>query len=267
MSKNKPITLITLFVLMGCICAVRGGTIIYEDKSLTGQSAEERKRVISDVKILSISKGYIVIEKDRATKRIPASWLKEYYDTDLKNAETGLLDDDTAEYDVRINKVDMPEYGQTKKNKDTTYCEISYRISKNDKERKTDKVKRPFFYLYILTSGPNEYGNSNIYCYYWPKEAKIKGKSYDRAQMLDKVASLKRTVIYVGHNPALQYDMDNKKKLGASSNDSEIKIKLSGIKGRRILAYHLEVWGKKDIVTEKDWQTTGVRIGKKWWLH
>jgi hypothetical protein len=253
--------------------AVLGGTLIYEDRSIKDKDPKKRLRQVSEVKIVSISDGMVILEKDGATRRIPLKILKEYYSTDLKGGGSGDFDDNTAEYTIQISNIDVPKKGYKKstgKNKNrriTTKLVIDYRIVKKDKTCKTNRIRRPYVYLYIYTSGVDEHRNSNIFKFYFPKQAKIKNKVYNRAEIMSAVASFKRPIIDINNSYNRNYRSGGHKKLTKIGGDRRAEIDMKGIKSRDILAYHLEVWGKSGIVVEKNWHEAGVRIGKKWWIR
>ncbi len=253
--------------------AVLGGTLIYEDRSIKDKDPKKRLRQVSNVKIVSISDGMVILEKDGATRRIPIKMLKEYYDTDLKGGDSGNFDDDTAEYTVQISDIDVPKKGykkstgKDKNRRTTTKFTIDYRIVKQDKTRKTDRIRRPYFYLYIYTDGPDEYRNSNVFKFYYPKSAKVKNKTYNRAEIMSAVSSFKRSIINYNDSYNRRSYSGAHRKLSKIASDRKAEIEMKGIKSRRLLAYHLEVWGKSGIIVEKNWSEPGVRIGKKWWVR
>lgn len=246
-----------------------GGTLIYEDRSIKNKDPKKRLRRVSKVKIISISHGMVILEKDGATRRIPLKILKEFYDTDIKGGDDSDFDDDTAIYTVQISNIEVPRKGykkstgKSKKRNTVTKFTIDYRISKQDKTRKTYRIRQPYLYLYIYTNGPDEHRNSNIFKFYYPKSAKIKNKVYNRAEIISAVSSFKRSIINLNDNHNRRSHSGKVKITG----DRKAEIIMKGIKSREILAYHLEVWGKSDIIFEKDWQEAGIRIGKKWWVR
>ncbi len=247
-----------------------GGTLVYEDRSIKDKDPKKRLRRVTKVKIISISNGIVILEKDGATRRIPLKILKEFYDTDIQGGDSGDFDDNTATYTVQVSDIKCPRKGykkskgKNKKRKTTTKFTIEYRIVKQDKSHKTDRIRRPYFYLYVYTNGPNEHRNGNIFKFYYPKSAKVKNKVYNRAEIISAVSSFKRSIINLNDN----YNrMTHSGGLGRIAGERKAEILMKGIKLREILAYHLEVWGKTDIVYEKDWRTTGVRLGKQWWIR
>ena len=276
MKKSTLIIIAVVGLIFLHITAGFCGTLIYEDRSIRSSDPKKRLRTLSKIKLVSISEGLVIIEKDGATRRIPLKRLKEYYDTDIKGGDSGDFDDNTANYTVQIVSDAEPpksgykrakEKGKNRKRLVPTEFKIEYNIIKQDKYHKTDRVRRPYFYLYVYTSGADEYKNRNIFKFYYPKQAKVKNKTYNRAEIMEAVTSFKRTIIHLNEEYSRRYFSGKHRKLtGVGSNRTAV-IKFKGIKSRRILAYHLEVWGKNDIVLTRDWKMPGVRIGKKWWIR
>jgi hypothetical protein len=274
MKKNTVaftiICLVTFYSL-----ATFGGTLIYEDRSIKDKDPKKRLRQVTKVKIISISEGMVIIEKGGATRRIPIKMLKEFYNTDLKDGDSGDFDDNTAEYTVQLSEsdIDMPKSGykkstgKSKHRRTTAKCTINYRIIKQDKDNKTQRVRRPYFYLYLYTTGPDEHKNRNIFKFYYPSSAKVKNKVYNRAEIMSAVSSFKRSIINLNNSHNSKYYSGKHRKLTKASGDRKAIIDMKGVKSRRILAYHLEVWGKNDVVAVKDWHESGVRLGKKWWIR
>jgi hypothetical protein len=222
---------------------------------------------MSKVKVISInfSKKIMVIESDGQQRTISTGRIKEFYSNDLKLG-TGSADiDNTSEYSVTIMNVDMPKTGYKKTGKKnkyvTTNCEIEYTLSvpfpKKDDTTNRDIVKYPYFYLAVLTEGSSEYGSRPVFRYTYPSKFKIKSKNnYNTAEIMEAVNSLKR--------PRIHLDRVARMGRGSVSGQREIKIKLSKINSRKIIAYHLEVWGKDKLITSKDWKDPGTRISEKW---
>ena len=272
MKKIMTVMLIVGLTLFYSL-TVLGGTLVYEDRSIKDKDPKKRLRRVSKVKIVSISDGMVILEKDGATRRMPIKMLKEYYSTDLKDGGSGDFDDNTAEYTIQISNIDVPKSGykkgtgKNKKRRTVTKLVIDYRLVKKDKTRKTNRIRRPYVYLYIYTSGVDEHRNSNIFKFYFPKQAKIKNKVYNKAEVMSAVASFKRPIIDINNSYNRNYHSGNHRKLTKIGGDRRAEIGMKGIKSRKILAYHLEVWGKSDIVVEKNWHEPGIRLGKKWWIR
>jgi hypothetical protein len=272
MKKNLTLMLVVGLALFYSL-TVLGGTLVYEDRSIKDKDPKKRLRRVSKVKIVSISDGVVILEKNGATRRIPLKMLKGYYSTDLQGGGDGDFDDNTAEYTIQISNIDVPKSGykkskgKKKRSRKVTKLVIDYRLVKQDKVRKTSRIRRPYVYLYIYTSGANEYHNSNLFKYYFPKQAKIKNKVYNRAEIMSAVASFKRPIINLNDFYNQKYHSGSHRKLTKIGGDRRAEIEMKGIKSRKILAYHLEVWGKQDIIVEKDWHEPGITLGKKWWIR
>lgn len=256
---------------MKSICAViicfafsgilTGGTLILKDGS-----------IISDLDIISIREGYIVVERDRAKRRIAFGKVREYFDSNIK-AISDITDNTTASYKVTAS-IDMPEYGyktvksSKRKQRQTTSCEISYRINIDEQDPKlarSNRVKIPFFYLYVLTSGEESSGGRQVFCYSYPDTAKVRSKSYDRAEIISNLKSFNRPVISARpYHSGLGLQSNSSKNFN-SFGDRKFTIPLKRIKYQRILAYYLEVWGKDDVVCRKEWVRNGYTVSKNWW--
>ncbi len=258
----RKLSLFLCFTLLAGIISVNAATLILSD----GKS-------MSNVKVISInfSKKIMVIESDGQQRTVSTGRIKEFYSTDLKTGGGNADIDNTSEYSVTIMNVDMPKSGYKKtgkKNKNvTTYCEIEYTLSvpfpKKDDTTNRDIVKYPYFYLAVLTEGSSEYGSRPIFRYTYPSKFKIKSKSnYNTAEIMESVNSLKR--------PRIHLDRVARMGHGNVSGQRKIKIKLSKIDSRKIIAYHLEVWGKDKLITSKDWKDPGTMISqqwlKRWWF-
>ncbi len=222
------------------------------------------KQVLTKVKIVSISKGVITIERDGAKRSIPLSQLVEYSDADTIGGDA--FEDNSADYTVTIAKVDMPKTGVIKTSAKQTsppvaVCEIEYTIGrKSEAGKDIDRIKAPYFYLHVLTIGNDEYNNYHTFRYCHPSEAKPGSDTYDEARILTAIQSLKRPMINLESAHGLS--------MGQGFGDRRpIKIKLDKIKEAKIVAYHLEVWGKSEKIAEKDWNEIGYAKDKKWWLN
>lgn len=238
----KMMKTLLILAVLGQFAISRAGTIFFKSGSK-----------ISEVEIVSIQSGRITIEKDGAKKTIPLKMIESFYNTDLESS-SGTIPEEYAEYTVSIQNIDMPKKGEDSKGK-TESCVIEYSI--NRKSGTGKKAPFPYFYLYVLTSGKNDEGGREIFRYHYPKDAKIKSKSYDRAAILKVLSELDRPMTHFGRGSGLRAAMN----MGAK----EIKFALKGVDKRHILAYRLEVWGKDDLIKEKEDREIGVKVGKKWW--
>ncbi len=263
-------------LLTVCYCYainLYSGTLIYDDRSVKSRDPQKRQRILTKVKLVSICKGKVVIEKDGGKRTIPLRRLREYYDKDIKGGDTADFDDNTANYTVQItSKPVVPRTGYKKDKKNhrrriSSSIKFAYTIIKQDKVHKTDRIRQPYFYLYIYISGADEYHNSNIRCFYSPKAAKIKCDGYNRAEIISAVKSFKRTIIHLNDEYTRRYMINTHRKIGAIGGEYQVEFTLKGIKSRRILAYHLEVWGKDDIVASDHWEETGIGLDKNWWIR
>jgi hypothetical protein len=253
--------MIAATLLLAASLPVMAGTLIYKvNKKAEPQTA-------SKVKIISIEKGYITIEQNKGKKTIPLRWIEKYYDTDIQG---GAFEDNTSDYTVSITNVKMPKSGyettnkKSKKKRMTSECEIEYSISRKTEPGKSKSMKMPYFYLYVLTTRSKSYGKLPVEDYYYPKEAKVKSKTYDEAKIVEKVTSLDRPLVWNGGRDSMRSSTSRRE--GFSGMGGRVaKIPLKNVKYRKIIAYHIEVWGKSKIVAEKTWNDPSYKIGKLWW--
>ena len=59
-------------------------------------------------------------------------------------------------------------------------------------------------------------------------------------------------------------DHNLKRELKNMGNE-EVKLELKSVKSRKIIAYHVDIWGNDAIVAEKDWKDFDSNVAKKWW--
>jgi hypothetical protein len=245
---KKILFFLSVFTVFGLFA----GTLILKDGTR-----------LTDVTIISISKGRVIIEKDKVKKTISVGKIEEYYHADIKNFNDSGDIGEFAEYDISFD-VRMPATGVDKDGK-TAYCEISYNLTRKGENKSAKKVKAPYFYIYLWTTGSGEYAKRSIYRFAHPKEAKPKGKSYDKAAVLEKVNSFKRSSINYDYNYVTSRK-DVKKNFSRQPGARVIKVALKGVKSHKILAYHIEAWGHNTMVAEKDWRDFGIKA-KRWWEH
>lgn len=206
---------------------------------------------LSDIKIISISDGEIVLEKSKVRKSYSLKLFKAYYDADF-NTGGESSPDKYIDYKINIIDIKVPKKGADSKKKAES-VEIQYTISKKSGPGK--KIKVPYFYLYVLTTAKDDNGRRKIYSYYAPKQAKPKSKGYDVASMLSKALEFSRPEWNIDHTKA------RNKLMGKT-----VKIELKSIAERKVLAWHLEVWGNKDKIYEKSGvECPEAGIGKTWW--
>jgi len=217
------------------------GTLFFKDGSS-----------LSGVTIVSISDGKIIIEKSKTRKSYPLKSIKSYYDTDVPTG--GEAPDKCADYKVTILDLKVPKKGVDSKGK-TAVVELQYSIHKDGSGK---SIKVPYAYLYVLTRGKDEYSGRKVHFYYLPKQAKPKGKGYDEAAILEKVLDFGRST----------WNSD-RKNIKGGLNGRVAKFPLKGVGDKKVLAWHLEIWGSKGKLLEKDgkgdFDLKGGHVGKDWW--
>lgn len=250
----------SLFALS--IVSINAGTIIYK----TSRKSEEH--TLAKVKIISISRGTITLKHGKGIRTIPLSYLSAYYNTDI---DSGDFADNTCDYTVSLRDVKMPETGYTykkikrskKKTKKVSNFEIEFSVNKKIEKGKSKSIRMPYFYLYVLTTGSKSYGKRPVLSFYYPDEAKVKSKTYDEAKIIEAVTSMNRPRIYHGGRSHFGGKVG---KLTSASGYRPAVIPMKGIKTQRIIAYHLEIWGKDKMIAEKNWtENSRYRVGKNWW--
>jgi len=245
--------LLALMLLTAGCCGAQAGTLLLKD----GDS-------VSDVQIISIEGDRLVIEKDSTRKTISMSKVKGYYYTDVKGS--GSFEADVSDYKVSISDVKMPTYSTSTEKKgshSTTSkqenCTIVYTISKEGEKSNLPRIKEPYFYIYVMLEGDKEHGERPVYCFYYPtKQAKPKGKSsnkggYDKAAILATLGNFDRPII----------NMNNTENKSLSGREITIPFK-SLPQHRKIMAWHVEVYGNSDLIQEKNWHDFDGPKGE-WW--
>jgi len=236
---GKALLFVAVF-LAGAVSA-SAGTIFFKDGSS-----------LSGVTIVSISDGKMIVEKSKTRKSYPLKSIKAYYGTDV--ATDGGAPDKYAEYKVSVLDLKIPKKGVDAKGK-TAVVELQYSIHKEGKEK---AIKVPYAYLYILTRGKDEFSGRKVHFYYLPKKSKPKGKGYDEAAILEKVLDFGR-----------QTWSSDRKNIKGGLNGRTAKFPLKGVGDKKILAWHLEIWGGKEKVVDKsgvgDFDLKGAKVGKEWW--
>lgn len=260
------------FAIMLCIATVpmtKAATLIMKDG-----------KTMSKVKVVSINfqKNFMVIERDGEQRTVSTGSIKEFYSADTE-AGNNVDIDNTIDYKVSIMSVKMPKTGYEKSNNKksrskTSDCEISYSIVRDfkskDKDTNPNAIKKPYFYLAVLTEGESQYSGRSVYRFtYPPKEFKLDSKlrkSYNTAAIMEEVLSFKRQRFHFNQSSNFNSSASSR----GLGGELEAKIELKNVKNRRIIAYHLEVWGKNKIVAEKDWTDGGVHLdskwAKRWWM-
>ncbi len=254
------ILLTSLLVLN--IAFLNAGTIIYKT------SKDSEKNTLAKVKIISISKGTITIKQGKGIRTIPLGYLSSYYDTDI---DAGSFADNTCDYTVSISEIKNPKTGyiytkikkSKKKSQKVSDFEIEFSVNKKIEKGKSKSIRMPYFYLYVLTTNTKSYGKRPVFSFYYPEEAKVKSKTYDEAQIIEAINSMERPHIYHGEKSSFTGKIG---KLTTANGYRPAVISMKGIKNQKIIAYHLEVWGKDKMVFEKDWSDSiNHSVGKNWW--
>lgn len=229
-----------VMVAMGAV--LNGGTLVMKDGG-----------TLSNVKLISIEKGAITVEKDKVSRTVPLSKIEGYYHTDFQGPGGDIVD--FSDYTLTVSDIKLKDG----KGSDQE-CEISYRVNRVGENSKYKRVRAPYFYLYVLLAGDNEYHRRDVELFSHPKEAKIKSKSggiNDKGMLMKTLTAFDRPVLY----------MDNDHN---NFSDRKITIPLKSVKGRKVIAYRLEVYGTaSDPLEVKDWRNIDSRIGKdhKWWKN
>ena len=156
--------------ILSAAIVTHSGTIAFKDGA-----------TLSEVEIVSIKDGEIKIRKDKKERTFKLNTISSFYSADT-GSDSGEIPGDFADYKITIDDVKMPNKGEDTKGKDEK-CVVSYIITRTDSKK--DKIKVPYFYLYVLSSpAPDDSdGERGRYSYYYPDNAKPKGKSkgYDEA--------------------------------------------------------------------------------------
>ena len=215
------------------------------------------EKTVSGITLESISNGQVRISLDGGIETFPLSRLIKYFDDDLKSA-AGAFEDNTSDYHVSLREVQIPERGRvrSKGKQETAEAEITYSISRRRQQGQSREIRVPYFYLFVLTSTEN--GIRKMYVYSAPSAARASSKEYDELKMRDNALSLKR--------PKQDVPLGSSGPGRNSFGDWEHKIKLAGIGDNRIIAWHLVVWGKDDIVATRDYRDPSYRIEEQWYL-
>ncbi len=230
-----------LMALFACLAGnLVAGTIIFKDGSS-----------LSGVTLVSISDGRVVIEKSKVRKTYPLNSIKSYYNTNVGGEGNG--PDKYAKYKVHVIDMKVPKKGVNSKGK-TSVAELDYSVEKTGPEK---VIRVPYAYLYVLTRGKDEYKGRETHFYCMPtKHAKPrKSKGYDEAAIMARVLDFGRPTWGL-----------HRKDLHGGLKGRVAKFVLKGIGNRKILAWHLEIWGDKEKVVDKTeivYPEAGV--GKQWW--
>jgi hypothetical protein len=226
--------------------ALFSGTISFKDGT-----------TITDAEIISIKDGLIKIKKDNKERTFSLDKVASFSGTDISSGGGGGIPGEFTDYKITIDDIKMPDKGEDKDGK-TEQCEVSYTLTR--KNPKIDKMKVPFFYLYVLAAPSSGDEERKQLLYYHPKEAKVKEKGgYDETAILEKVRGFDRRI--VDYEEALEMTLTKRRNLGAR----KINFELKKVDTRKIIAYHLEVWGNDSKIVEKNWKDIDYKIADRWW--
>lgn len=247
----KAKVLLSLFAIsMSLLVQLNAGTISFKEKdgSLT---------TLANVDIVSIKDGIIIVEKDKKRRSYSLSSIASFSPSDTSSAGVEKsMPGEFSDYKITISELKAPEKGADKDGKSSSF-EFSYTISRTNPE--ISRIKVPYVYLFILVPHSVDSGEWEVLKFSYPSKAKTKGKGYDEAAILEEVKGFDRPIRdEAEHNRNLSKDLK-------SFGDETVKFDLKGVKSRKLLAYHIEIWGNDAIVAEKDWKDFDTKVGKKWW--
>ncbi|HCE42168.1 MAG TPA: hypothetical protein DET40_01300 [Lentisphaeria bacterium] len=234
--------------------------------TITFKEKDGSTTTITNAEIVAIKDGSVVIEKDKKRRSFPLSSIATYSQTDATSGGTDKsLPGEFSDYKITIMDVKSPDKdrisGTSSKtssaSEKSAAVEIEYNLTRLNPEIK--RIKAPYVYIYLLLPPSNDSGEREVVRYCFPDAAKPKGKGYDEAAIKEKVNGFDRRIIDEGEREQnLRTELKN-------MGSEKVKFDLKGIRGRRLIAYHIEVWGTDSIVAEKDWQDFDSNVSKKWW--
>ncbi len=250
---------ISIFLSVAAYCTM-AGTIAFKEK-------DGSTTTLSNAEIVAIRDGTIIIEKDKKRRSFPLSSIASYSPTDTSSAASDKsLPGEFSDYKITIMDVKAPDKdkmsGTSTKNSSvagdkTATVEIEYSLTRLNPEIK--KIKAPYVYIYLLLPPASDSGEREVVRYCFPDAAKPKGKGYDEAAIKEKVNGFDRKII-----DESEREKDLKTEL-KNMGDEKVKFELKSIKNRKLIAYHIEVWGTDSIVATKDWQDFDSKVSKNWW--
>lgn len=245
--KSKLILSFSFLIFMAFAPVNFAGTLVFKDGT-----------ILSDAEIVSINEDNIVLMKDKTKRSFPLKSLKSFSQANVSvQGGSEEFPGDFSDYTVSIIEFKIPKAGEDKDG-NTEKCEISYNLSRLPGKGK--KLKMPYFYLYVLTSRENETEGRKIYRFCYPDAGKPKGSNYDLAAIMDKVSGFDRQIWGEDEQDFRRNDISGRK----------VNFELKKIGGRKILAYHLEVWGNKSVISEKTAvvpqnNLEATKVSDKWW--
>ncbi len=249
--KSRLLLSILFSFSMTLLNQVNAGTISFKEK-------DGSVTTLANVDIVSIKDGYIVIEKDKKRRSFALGSIASFSPSDTSSAG-GSIPGEFSDYTIGTLDVKAPTKGTDKDGKSSSF-EISYSVIRTNSA--INRIKTPYVYLYVLVPPSNDSGEREILSFSYPSKAKPKGKGYDEAAIIEVVNKFDRPI-----RDETDYDRTHRTNL-KSFGDETVKFDLKGVKSRRILAYHVEIWGNDSIVAKKDWEddfSTNIRAKDKWW--
>ena len=246
--KSRMLLPILFVFSLTFLLQVNAGTISFKEKNGSVTT-------LSNVEIVSIKDGVIVIEKDKARRSFSLNSIASFSPSDTSSAG-GSIPGEFSDYKIGTLEVKTNTKGTDKTGKSTSVA-ISYSISRTSPE--IPRIKIPYVYLYVLMSPVNDSSEREILSFSAPSKAKPKGKGYDEAAIMEVVNKFDRpTRNETEHKRDAKADLKN-------FGDETVDFDLKGIKSRKLLAYHVEIWGNDSIVAQKDWKDFETSVGEKWW--
>ncbi|MFA6568743.1 MAG: hypothetical protein WCS96_11070 [Victivallales bacterium] len=248
--KSKVLVPILFSFSLTLLLQANAGTISFKEK-------DGSVTTLANVDIVSIKDGTVIIEKDKKRRPYPLSSISSFSPSDTSSAGgERSIPGEFSNYKVTISEVKAPAKGADKDGKSTKF-EFSYTVARTNPE--ISRIKIPYVYLYILVPPNSDSGEWEVLAYSYPNKAKPKGKGYDEAAILETVKKFDRPIRdETEHNRSIGNELK-------SFGDETVKFDLKGVKSRKLLAYHIEIWGNDSIVAEKDWKDFDAKVGAKWW--
>lgn len=245
--KIKILVSILFVFSLSFLLQVNAGTISFKEKdgSLT---------TLTNVDVVSVKEGIIVIEKDKKRRSYPIASVYSFSPSDTSSAG-GSIPGEFSDYKVTISEVKSPVKGSDK-DKTATF-EINYSIARTNPE--ISRIKVPYVYLYLLVPPSGDTEEWEVLSYSYPSKAKLKSKGYDEAAILEAVNKFDRPI---RDETDHHYDLNKSLKSFGGEN---VKFDLKSLKNRKIIAYHIEIWGNNSIVAEKNDKEFDAKVGDKWW--
>ena len=246
--KSKVLLSVLFSFSVTMLIQVNAGTISFKEK-------DGSVTTLANVEIISIKDGSIVIEKDKKRSAFSLSSISSFSPSDTSSAG-GSIPGEFSDYTIGTLEVKAPEKGTDKDGKSSS-VEISYTVTRTTPG--IPRIKTPYVYLYVLVPPANDSGEWEVLSFSHPGKAKPKGKGYDEAAILEVVKKFDRPT-----RDETEHTRDIKQELKSFGNEM-VKFDLKGIKSRKLLAYHIEIWGNDSIVAQKDWKDFDTKVGAKWW--